>query len=54
MPLLKLDVKFDFPMYNGELDVQKLHNWIKQIELYYRVKKMMDEESTVQLDTLQL
>jgi len=29
MPLLKLDVKFELPMYNGELDAEKLDNWIK-------------------------
>ena len=29
-PLLKLDVKFDFLMYNGELDVERLDNWIKE------------------------
>ena len=30
-PLLKLDVKFDLPIYNGELDAERLDNWIKQI-----------------------
>ena len=28
-PLLKLDVKFELPMYNGELDAEKLDNWLK-------------------------
>lgn len=28
-PLLKLDVKFNFPVYDGELNVEKLYNWIK-------------------------
>ena len=27
-PLLKLDVKFDLPMFNGESNVDKLNNWI--------------------------
>ena len=27
--LLKLYVKFYFPIYNGELDVEKLDNWVK-------------------------
>jgi hypothetical protein len=34
MPLLKLDVKFELPLYDGELNVEKLDNWIKQIEVY--------------------
>ena len=28
-PLLKLDVKFDLHVYNGELDAEKLDNWLK-------------------------
>jgi hypothetical protein len=28
-PLLKLDVKFDLPTYDGELNAEKLDNWIK-------------------------
>ena len=27
-PLLKLDVKFDLPMFNGESNADKLNNWI--------------------------
>jgi hypothetical protein len=27
--LLNLDVKFDFPNYDGELNVEKLDNWVK-------------------------
>ena len=33
-PLLKLDVKFDLPMFNGEANAEKLNNWIRQIEIY--------------------
>ena len=29
LPLLKLDVKFEFPVYDGELNEEKLDNWIK-------------------------
>jgi hypothetical protein len=52
LPMLKLDVKFDLPMYNGELNVEKLDHWIKQIEVYCRVQKIVDEEAKVQLATL--
>jgi hypothetical protein len=33
-PLLKLDVKFEFPSYDEELNENKLDNCIKQIEVY--------------------
>ena len=33
---LKLDIKFEFPTYNGELNVEKLDGWIRQIEVYCR------------------
>ena len=28
-PLLKLDVKFDLPMFNGESNADKLNSWIR-------------------------
>ena len=28
-PFLKLDIKFELPMYNGEVNVEKLDNWIR-------------------------
>ena len=37
MPYFKLDVKFELPIYNGDLDAEKLDNWIKQLEVYCRV-----------------
>ena len=42
-PLLKLDVKFYFPIYDGELNEKNMDNWIKQIELYLRVQRIIDE-----------
>jgi hypothetical protein len=47
LPLLKLDVKFDFLMYNGNLDAKKIDNWIKQIELYCRIQRIVDEGTKV-------
>ena len=29
MPYFKLDVKFELPIYNGDVDAEKLDNWIK-------------------------
>jgi hypothetical protein len=31
MPLLKLDVKFEIPIYDGEVNAEKLDNWIMQM-----------------------
>jgi hypothetical protein len=28
MPLLKLDVKFELPMYDGEVNAERLDNWV--------------------------
>jgi hypothetical protein len=54
LPLLKLDVKFDFPIYDGELNAEKLDNWIKQLEVYCRIQKIVDDNAKIQLATLRL
>jgi hypothetical protein len=38
MPLLKLDVKFELPIYDGEVNAEKIDNWIRQMEVYYSVQ----------------
>ena len=35
-PLLKLDVNFELPMFNGDVNAEKLDNWIRQLEVYLR------------------
>ena len=37
-PLLKLDVRFNFPMYNGDPNLDNIDNWIQKMEVYYRVQ----------------
>ena len=37
VPQLKLDIKFELPIYNGEINAEKLDNWIHQIEVYCRI-----------------
>jgi hypothetical protein len=54
MPYFKLDVKFELPIYNGDLDVEKLDNWIKQLEVYCRVQGINDDPSRIQLATLRM
>jgi hypothetical protein len=53
-PLLKLDVKFYLPMFNGDVNPIKIDNWIRQVEVYCRVQHIDEEEVKVQLDSLQL
>ena len=51
-PLLKLDVKFSLPMFNGDAYPEKLDNWIREVEVYCRVQHIYEEEVKVQLDSL--
>ncbi|KAH9318844.1 hypothetical protein KI387_020613, partial [Taxus chinensis] len=53
-PSLKLDIKFELPMYTGELNVEKLDNWVKQIEVYCRVQRIVDDEAKIHLETLRM
>jgi len=34
-PFFKLYVKFYLPPYNGECNIEKLNNWIRNIEVYF-------------------
>jgi len=45
--VIKLDVKFDLPIYDGERNVEKLDNWIRQIEVYCRVQKIVSERKKI-------
>ena len=54
MPQLNLDIKFELPIYNGELNVENLDNWIYQIEVYCSNQKLIKASIKVQLDSLRL
>jgi hypothetical protein len=54
MPLLKLDVKFELPMYDGEVNAERLHNWVRQMEVYYSVQQIKDEATQIKLASLRL
>jgi hypothetical protein len=41
-------------MYNGELSVEILYNWIRQIEVYFHVQQIDEEEVKIQLASLRL
>jgi hypothetical protein len=52
MPLLKLDVKFELPMYDGEVNAERLDNWVRQMEVYCSVQQIKDEETQIKLASL--
>jgi hypothetical protein len=53
-PLLNLDVKFVLPMFNGDVNPEKIDNWIQWVEVYCHVQHIDEEEVKVQLASLQL
>ena len=53
-PLLKLDIKFELPMYNGEINVEKLDNWTRQLEVYCRIQNLQEDDIKIQLASLRL
>jgi hypothetical protein len=54
MSLLKLDVKFQLPTYDGELDAEKIDNRVRQLEVYCRIRNIVDDETKIQLASLKL
>ena len=54
LPYLKFDIKFDFSTYNGELNVNNINDWIRQIEVYFRIQKLSYEKEKIQLATFRL
>jgi hypothetical protein len=54
MPLLKLDVKFEFPMYDGEFNAERLDHWVRQMEVYCSVQQINDAETQIKLAPLHL
>ena len=45
--LIKLDVKFDLPIYDGELNAEKLDKWIRQTYVYCRVQSIDSDRSKI-------
>jgi hypothetical protein len=54
MSLLKLDVKFKLPMYDGEFNAERLENWIRQMEVYCSLQQIKDEATQIKLASLRL
>ena len=51
---LKLDVKFKFPMFDGEVNAEKLDNWIRKLEVYLRIQNFHDDDTKIQLASLRM
>jgi hypothetical protein len=54
MPLIKLDVKNEFSMYVGEVNVERLDNWVIHMEVYCSVQQIKDEATQITLASLRL
>jgi hypothetical protein len=47
-------VKFSLPMFNGDDNPEKLDNWIRQVEVYFCVQQIDEEEVKVKFSSLRL
>jgi hypothetical protein len=54
IPLLKLDVKFELSMYDGEVNAERFDNWVRQMEVYCSVQQIKDEATQIKLASLPL
>lgn len=49
-----LDVNFELALYDGEMNLERLDNWIKQLEVYCRIQNIVDDFVKIQLATLRM
>jgi hypothetical protein len=54
MPLLKLDLKFELSMYDGEGNVERLDNWVRKMKVYCSVDQIKYEATQIKLASLHL
>ena len=41
-------------MFNGEFNAENLDNWIRQLEVYLRIRKLHDDYTKIQLTSLRM
>ena len=41
-------------MYNGEINAEKLDNWIRQLEVYCRIQNLHEDDIKIQLASLRM
>ena len=39
-------------MYNGEVNAEKLENWVHQLDFYYRIENLQDDDTKIELASL--
>ena len=52
--LLKLDIKFELPTHNGDVNAEKIDNWIFELEVYCRIQNLQEDDIKIQLASLRL
>ena len=41
-------------MFNGEVNVYKLDNWIRKLEVYLKIQNLQDDDTKIQLASLRM
>ena len=41
-------------MYDGEVNAEKLDNWVRQLEVYCRIQRIKYDETKIQFSSLRL
>ena len=41
-------------MYGGEVNAERLDNWVHQLEVYCKIQRIKDDETKIQLASLRL
>ena len=41
-------------MYNGEVNAESIDNWIHQLEVYYRIQNLQEDDINIQLASLRM
>ena len=42
------------PIFNGEVNAEKLDNWIRQLEVYLKIQNLQDDDTKIQLASLRM
>lgn len=48
---LKLEVKFDIKYFGTKIDAEKLNQWLKQLEVFFRVQKVEYDREKIEIST---
>jgi hypothetical protein len=47
-------VRFELPMYDGEVNAERIDNWVRQMEVYCSVQQIKYEATQIKLTSLRL